>query len=345
MKTHHILLGLLLLFGTAILTAQEDIALQAFELRMNGHPDSALAILAKAVKQHPDSARVWFEYGRCIDWMKTDDCNKFIHVYTKMNPRLRKAKKCMRKAVRLDPENARYHYWAGQTQGVLGLASIYTPWRWGLIYPIFRQSTRQLRKAVVLNPNEPQYRYDLVNFEHFGWFMGGNMKNARLQTDTLESQFPVYGVMARELLETKKHPYDAIAGFSALLTNDSGDITLLNELAFAYRIMIRTDTTYRDSALVCYQKALQIDPGNETALREFCRLASKRAELNLVPYISTYLEVRKDDYGYYRAIGLRLLAGQLEKQGMKEEAEILRAEAKSLNPKNNATFLKDIERP
>lgn len=339
-----VLMNLILLSGFKEVQGQ-DIALQAFELRMNGHPDSALAILSEAVKQYPDSARIWFEYGRCIDWMKTDDCTKFIHVYTKMNLRLRKAKKCMGRAAKLDPLNGRYRYWHGQTLGVQGLASIYTPWRWPLIYPIFHKSTRQLRKAVALLPDNPQYRYDLVNYEHFGWFMGGNMKNARLHTDTLADQHPVYAIMARDLLKDDKHPYNTIAGFSALLTSDSSDITLLNELAFAYRMKIRTDTAYRDSAFACYRRALQIDPGNDTAIKEFCRLASKRADVDPIPCIREYLDIRKEDYGYYRALGLRLLAGQMEKQGMKEEAERLRSEAKALNPRNNATFLKDLEKP
>ncbi len=323
----------------------QDIAMQAFELRMNGNPDSAKALLAKSVQQYPDSARIWFEYGRCIDWTKTDDCTKFIHVYSKMNPRLKAAKRCMRKAVKLEPDNARYRYWAGQVQGVLGLASIYTPWRWPLIRCTFRQSTKQLRRAVALDPDNPQYRYDLVNFEHFGWLLAGNTKNAKLHTDTLDKLDPVFGVMARELLKDKKNPYDQIAGFRALITPDSANIDLMNELAFAYRLKIREDSTYRDSAMVCYQRVLQIDPGNETAMKEFSRLAAKRGEPDLLPYINAYLEVRKNDYGYYRAPALRLLAGQMEKKGMKEEAEHLREEAKQLNPKNNSSFLKDLEKP
>lgn len=345
MKTHLVLLGMFLLFVAASLTAQEDIALKAFELRMNGYSDSAKAILAEAVTQYPDSARIWFEYGRCIDWTKTDDCDKFIHLYSRMNPRLKAAKKCMYRAAKLEPDNARYHYWAGQTQGVMALASMYTPWRWPLVRFTLKHSTKQQRIAVALSPDNPQFRYDLVNFEHFGWLLGGNKKNALLHTDTLMQQSPVYGVKARELLATKKKPFDALSGFSAILTNDSGDVQLLKELGFAYSRKIHQDSTCLDSALQCYLRALQLDPGDETALKQLCRLSGKRTEMDPVPYINAYLDNRKDDYGYYRAIGLMHLANQFDKKDKKEDAQKLRQEAKMLNPKNNNTFLTDLEKP
>lgn len=107
---------------------QPDLALKAYELRMNGHPYEALSYLDSTLALYPDSARLWFEQGRTHDWVKADGCTKFIHAWFKMAPRITKSSKSLKKACKLDPKNARYHNWYSGVAATQSLLYIYTPW-------------------------------------------------------------------------------------------------------------------------------------------------------------------------------------------------------------------------
>jgi tetratricopeptide (TPR) repeat protein len=347
MKTTLVLFALTFLVVISVpdKVSGQDIAMQAFELRMNGHADSALSILAKAVKQYPDSARIWFEYGRCYDWIKTENCTKFKHVYTVMSPRIKAARRCFRKAYKGDPDNGQYYYWAASNYGTLSLAAIYTPWEWVTVPFRFSKTSKLAKKSVLYEPMVPMYRFELVNFLHFGWIAGGNMKLARLHADTLNQQDPLYGIQAKELFSTTKEPYNSLEDLRNLSQKTPENSGVWVCLAKKYTRMMEKDSLYRDSAWYCYQRALQTDPGQEEAIVPFTRISIKAGKEDPMPYIEKYMGLRETGYAYYQAFGYKALANYWSLKGDKEKAREAQEMAEKLNPGNLSTYIKDLTPP
>jgi tetratricopeptide (TPR) repeat protein len=335
-----------MMISLQITTVQgQDIAFQAYELRMNGQSEAALRVLDSALQLYPDSARLWFEKGRCVDWMKADGCDKFFHLYTKMKPRIRQSSKCFRMACRLSPENARYLNWASGNMAVYALAAFYTPWEWPLVRYRMRHTVKYSKKAVLLAPENPVFRFDLVTYSRFGWIMGGNKKLCRAHLDTLEMIDPVYGVMARKEMSSKKHPYDDFAHYKALEQTNPGHAVLMSQLARKYSWKVSQDSACFDTTMTYLLKYLALEPGNPEAISQLCRFMLRVHKGDPVPYILAYLEAVKDDYGVYRAQGLRLMGQVMKQQGKEEEAKGYFEEAERLNPGGRNTWMKDMEAP
>jgi len=327
------------------LAQYRDLALQAFELRMNGQPYMALDLLDSALLIYPDSARIWFEKGRCLDWIKTDGCKKFTDSWTKMSPRLRKGGKCFKVACRLDPEIGRYHFWMSQNLSTRALLAFYTPWKWPTIGIKIRSSFKHARRSVLWSPQNYNYRYELVNIGRFGWFMGGNKKLARAHADTLNEMKPVYGVMANELLANRKQPYYALDHFQNLEREFPTDTRLLRELAMKYTMKSRSDSTYADTARRYIIRILELDPKNSWAVNQFFWNLPKHRKAEALPYIESYLKAVDSDYNCYKATGLKLKGHCMKSLGELSKAEKCFAEANKLNPNGNSTFISDWEKP
>jgi tetratricopeptide (TPR) repeat protein len=332
----------ILLWGINSSAQSHDIAVRAYELRMNGKPHEAILVLDSALAIYPDSAVLWFEKGRCLDWLKTEDCEKFIHVYTKMNPRIRHSKNCLKKACKLDPNNARYRYNMSEVQEVLALASIYTPWRWLCVRPLLKSSTKNAKLSVSLAPDSLLYRGNLINLVHFGWIAAGSKKAARLHADTLNAQNRIDGILAYELIANKRNPYDALSELKALLGEMPSDPRLLHEIATQYS---RLDSNYRDSCITYCIKALELDSLYYPAIRNLTFKLPKSRKVEALPYIETYIASSVDNYLIYKAVGFRWKGVCLREMGRIEEAKASFAEAERLNPGSNESHARDLQMP
>jgi len=330
---------------TQLVAQNKDAALDAYEMRMNGRPFAALDLLDSSLVVYPDSSRIWFEKGRCLDWIKTDGCNKFRDTWSTVSPRLRKSGKCFRVACRLDPENARYHYWMSQNLALRALVAFYSPWKWPTIRMKIKSSVRHAKIAVHYNPQDPQYRYDLVSFARFGWLLGGNKRLARAHADTLSKMNTVYGVMASELLATRKHPYDALTRLRELEKDYPADARLLRNLAMKYNARSAGDSVFADTARLYMIKLLNVDPKNSWAMNQYLRSLPKNRKTEALPYIDNFLIAVEADYGCYRSSALRIKSQYLKSTGDHEKAEQYLKEANHLNPNNNSTFISDWKKP
>lgn len=332
----------LFMAGGISISHGQGLATRAYQMRMNGDPHGALAFLDSALTQHPDSASIWFEKGRCMDWIKTEGCEKFTHTWKYLAPRLRECRRCFSQAIRLDPGNARYHYWASEIAALRGMVGFYSPWKWPAVPFIMKHCVKEAETAVRLEHENPDYRYSMVSFARFGPLLGGNKKIARAHADTLDRLDPVYGTMALEELATKKHPYDAISRYHDLETKYPEHIKLLHRLAMHYTY---SDTTHADTAISYYKRILDIDPANAAALNQLYRKLPKNRKHEAIPLIHNYLKEVEQNFNYYKAPAHRLLGQWYQQNGDPEKAKASFAEANRLNPNNNGTSNIDILPP
>ncbi len=328
----------LMILAQSIFSQNHDLALRAFELRMNGVPYSALNLLDSALKIYPDSARLWFEKGRCLDWIKTVGCVKFRDSWYILKPNLRSCRHCFKKACRLDPENARYQFWAAENAGMIALLEFYTPWNWPFIPFSLRYFVKHLKIASDLDPENPDYMFELVNAYH----VTGSARLARAYADTLNSIDPVYGVLAYDLISTSSHPYDALSHFKELEQSNPDNLKILVELALIYS---DKDSTYLDTSLNYLKKILELDPPNLTALKRlYFKLPNNRKD-DIIGYILNFLKASEHDYTYYSAAGLRMMALYFKQQGDKSMADLYYSAANQLSSDEYNSFIKDLSPP
>lgn len=341
MKKLFIILGVagFLLTPPAFLCAQgTDLAFKGYELRMNGDPHGALALLDSSLLLHPESAPIWFEKGRCVDWIKMEGCTKFTHIWKYTIPRLKISRRCFSKAISLDPDNARYHYWAAENGALLSLTGIYSPWKWCAVPFMMRRSVNHAETSVLLKPDDPHYRYTLCLYARMGRLLGGKPKLARAHADSLEQIDPVYATMVRKEMETKKHPYDANSRYIQLESQYPDHIQLNLRLG-------QMNGSQPDKAVYYYRTVLQQDPLNVEALRGIERLMVRNKREDLVSDIRKYIDHATTSYTFYQAVGIRALGKYYELIGNKEKTDECNAEANRLSHKDYQTSVADLKPP
>ncbi|MFO7617125.1 MAG: hypothetical protein R6V75_07725 [Bacteroidales bacterium] len=320
----------------------QDIPMLAYEMRMNGDPHGAIALLDSALLLYPDSARMWFEKGRCVDWTKMEGCSKFTHTWKYVVPRLKSGRRCFSKAVALEPDNARYHYWASQNGSLLAFTGIYSPWKWPVVPFLFRRMVNEAESAVELDPGNPEYRFQLVVLSRFGGLLGGNKKMARAHADTLDRIDPVYGTMAYKELETKKHPYDSYHRYLELEGEHPDHPMLLQKLA---QINSNSGPEHFSTARHYYRRMLELDPENTLAIKELVRTMNRYGQDGAVGEIQSYLRNVGSSYLYYQAVGHQLIGQQYQRLGSRSLADEHFRLAARMNPSNNSTNITDLKRP
>jgi tetratricopeptide (TPR) repeat protein len=316
-----------------------DISMKAFELRMNGDNPAALQMLDSALLIYPDSAMLWFEKGRCLDWDKMEGCSKFRHTWSVLSPRLRQGKRCFAKACHLDPANARYHYWAAENNALLSMVSIYSPWKWPAVPWIFRRTTYFAEQAVRLSPENPEYRYALVNYLRFGWFLGGSKKMAQAHADTLETIDPVWAALAHRELATKKNPYDVSARLTELAVKYPDHPRLLQQFC------VRRDPSQFTKTFAHCARLLELEPNNILAINQLYRVLPDQQKSDALPYLETYLKNANSDYTVYQATGLRLLGSYYKSRGEEEKAKDYFGQADQIYPVKNTSNISDWDPP
>ncbi len=144
-----------------------DPAKEVFELRMDGKSDQAKALMEKACKRTPKDARLWFEVARVRwhQWSRKRD----------MTP----AKHAIDKAVKLDPDNGRYLYYAGQIHfyhGFIKAQHLLTI----LSLPVeMGKAKKLLERTLTLDPNDHRARLFLLKLYECPAPLGSKRKAAK----------------------------------------------------------------------------------------------------------------------------------------------------------------------
>jgi len=172
-----------------------DVAREAFELRMVGKIAQAKELLQKEVSDNPENGPAQFELAR-IHFFTTMDSVAQTEGTLKqkqkaMKDKLRSAQKAIEKAVRADPGNPRYHYWAGKIGTYLAVYDAH----FIITMPAvpFRSINfiKSYEKAIKLKPDFYRARHELIGlYKRLPWYCGGSKSKAAEHAKELEQLEP-----------------------------------------------------------------------------------------------------------------------------------------------------------
>ncbi|MFH1614407.1 MAG: tetratricopeptide repeat protein [Planctomycetota bacterium] len=191
-------------FLTGVAVAREndvndmDIAIQAFELRMEGRVDEAMELLEKTVAANPENAPAQFELARVHFCTTMDSVGRTEGTLKQkqkaMKDKLRFAQKAIEQAVKADPDNPRYHYWAGKIGTYNAVYDAHFIWTMPAVPIRSINFIKSYEKAIMLKPDFYQARHELIGlYERLPWYCGGNKHKAEYHAKKLEQMEPESG--------------------------------------------------------------------------------------------------------------------------------------------------------
>ncbi len=169
-----------------------DIAMKAFELRMQGKAGEALKLLESSVEKNPKDARVQFELARVYFYTMFDDSRDDIDLKIRvkeMGKKLGLSQKAIEKAIKLEKNNPRYYYWAGKIGTYKAVYNSHSILKMpGLPFETIK-SIRNYEKALKLNGDFHQARVELIGmYERLPWYCGGSKRKSKKHQAELEKR-------------------------------------------------------------------------------------------------------------------------------------------------------------
>jgi tetratricopeptide (TPR) repeat protein len=312
-----------------------SIATQAFELRMTGQVEKAMKILEAEAAANPKNAEALFELSRdrfCTIMNDVEGSEGTLKQKQKaMKDKLQSAQKAIKQAIKADPDNARYHYWAG----IIGMYNLVydAHFIWTMPAMPFDSSNMMAsyEKAIDIKPDFHQARLTLMGcYDRLPWYCGGNQSKAEQHAKKLEQMDPVYGAKARCEIRPKKTPEEKIAIWEKVAAKLPNNADAHEGLADAYM-----NAGKIDKAIVHIDKALELDTSCRMILLDLARYYSSSKEYdNAEKAICHFTDSEPKPPIVLQACALRQLAGIKKRQGNNDEAQILEKKADELDPTN-----------
>ena len=292
------------LISTAVACAGEktegtSVAEKAFQLRLNGKSHEAKEVLTEYLKEHPDDAIAQFEYSRVL-------CYLFD---------LESAEKQAAKAVDLEKDNARFHYWQGMCGAYLFIDQAHH--KGNLDKAILKRSMVQLQKAVELKPDYHAARLMLIQLlnnnppEH-----GGDHKQARKHTEYLMQTDLDYGLQAMMVLEGEKSLDWKIQQYQEALTKEPENAGLHAGIARLY-----SESDQMEKLQEHIDKALVLDEKQKNVLLDIVLpLVMKKQYQPAIGMTERYLDLAANGPAAMRSFALFYIA-KIEKMSGNPDAD------------------------
>lgn len=223
----------------------KDEVFKAYELRINGHADSAKVILEKTLAVDSTNALAWYEL-----------CRTTIHLGL-ANPRetkesINNALKCINNAVKYDPQNTLYLSYKGSMETLEFYVALQTGNENAGQY--LENVEKTFNTVFEIDPSFTENKLTLVEF--FGGLpaeMGGDKAKAEKYAKELEETDLVAGAKAREILMPEDADY---VDFWGKIINQAPD----NPDAFQAMGRIYLFMEDIENATKYYQQAIDLDP-------------------------------------------------------------------------------------
>jgi len=326
---HVCILMALIVTGIFSCTAQKtDIkVMEAYQLRIDGHADSAKVLLEQITNENPENALAWYELCRTTQQLGM------------ANPRaiqesLDEALRCINLAVENDPDNALYlsykggietlHFYMGMQMGNENAAGYLDKFE------------ETYNSVFQLDPTYYENKLTLVEF--FGGLpkkMGGDPEKAEKYASELEEADLVYGAKAREILMPEDADY--VAFWKGIIEEVPENADALQALGRVYLFNENID-----EATKYYQKAIDLDPSKNALYLDLGRYYMMGAMRNpalldsVAPMIeeqfNKYLNSSPGPINPMKAWTYGTLSMINRRLGNKELAEKYKGMAKELDP-------------
>ncbi len=320
-----------------------DIATRAFELRLAGKVGQARKLLEKAVKENPENARAQFELARDCFYMmmgpRVAGPGQRKAISKALDRNLKQARTAIMQAIKIEPDNPRYRYWAGKIYSYTAIDQSHS-----LLGNIFlprnsKIAIQNYAKAVELKPDFHQARLELMGcYDRLPKNCGGDKAKAQQQARILQESDPVYGALARCEIQPRKTRKEKIEIWEKVLAKEPDNPDACLGLA---RELLRDGDMSEDDmkkCLQCIDKALKLDPSKGEILLDLAQHYRRRQPEKAGQTIERYLHLSPRPAVAMQALAMRELALIYQAQGKNNQAEIVRKKADELDPTNWPSF-------
>ena len=185
-----------------------NVATRAFELRMAGQAGETIELLEKAVAANPKNGPAQFELARshfCTTMDSVGHTEGTLKQKQKaMKEKLRSAQEAIEKAIKADPDNPRYHYWAGKIGTYNTVYDAHFIWTMPAVPLRSINAIKSYEKAIKLNPDFYQARHELIGlYDRLPSYCGGNKSKARKHKKRQQSNLIlILGFIYRKKIST-----------------------------------------------------------------------------------------------------------------------------------------------
>jgi cytochrome c-type biogenesis protein CcmH/NrfG len=288
-----------------------DVATKAFDLRMAGDATQARRVLDEGLAADAKDARAWFESARLRFYM----CE------------FTRAARDINKAIKLDPDNPRYHCWLGHISTFNAVWSMHNLFGAIAMPGLMADARKAYARAVELDPDFHQARYDLINL--YIQNPGSNLARAREHTQELSKRDAVWGARANTKLFRDKSPAEQIAVWKPVVAEHPARADAHAGLADAY-----SRAGEYSAAVAEYAKARELDPGPVEWLFAIarCHQATKSVDAQ-ADTLQQILGIEPPAPLPSRLRAMRYLSSLEKARGNTERAEQLQREANEKDPR------------
>ncbi len=218
---------------------------EAYELRIDGHADSAKVLLEQITNENPEDALAWYELCRTTQQLGKANPRKF-------KESLDEALKYINLAVENDPDNAWYLSYKGKMEA----QQFYLGMKMGDKNAVEYLNKLEGTYNSVFTLDPTYYENKLTLVEFFSGLRkkkGGDPEKAEKYAKELEDADMVYGAKAREILMPEDADY--VAFWKGVLAKVPENADALQALGRVYLFMEDID-----EAKKYYQEAMDLDP-------------------------------------------------------------------------------------
>jgi len=232
----------------------QNVAMDAYNLRMQGKADEAKTLLEEAIAQDPNNAAAHYELARTQWHMALGNPKNLEGDFGD-------ALQSIEKAVENDPGNVIYPFFEGHVASMLAYISAMTEDQPGTKENLAR-ACGAFESALKLKPDYPQAMLYLVElYSTYPEDEGGDISKAEEYAGQLEAMDDVLGAKAQSLLSEKDPGF-----WKGILESNPGNADVLEELGKAY---LGADKV--DDAVSCFEEAIRINPEKTYLFLDLCR--------------------------------------------------------------------------
>ena len=306
-------------------TEVDKTVIKAYELRMNGKADEARASLEQVISDEPDNALAHYELARTKYHIG-------LSALETLEITLEDTQQSIEKAIKNDPDNVIYRFFAGYIASQSAYAAIKRD------QPDIKEKVAKMcsvyESVLKLKPDYLEAMLCLVQV--YGILpedMGGDKTKAEEYAKKLEEMDEIFGAKARALLMPEEADY--IGYWQKVLEKHEGNAEVHRELGRHYLFEDQVE-----DGIKCFEEAVRIDPGQNILFLDLARyhvyegLGDKKLRNKAWPFaekaFKRYLE--SEPIPPLKAFALNLLSRIKRGLGDREGADELREQAESIDP-------------